>query len=398
MMKPKILILATVFATTVSTHAQSNPPPGGDTGEWITLPSLELDKSIKRLTPIGQQVQAAANRIEPVIARYEAEPTEKNRKELEGQISILMKELSSGLSKASSEREQVQFALEDLGRYSGRSKRRLDRLTTRLTKIVGDSEKQRDEALRAAQAAAVAYKSASPETKVAARRRLDASMRELKHLTQLSQMHGRFAGDVDSMTDGVSILLEQFAQLGSEIDGLFDELELGSDLLRSVAEQREITSELLNIYESFIGEGRELKTAIEELNTLRGKLGLVRGVVTRLSDVGEFTAQVQQIRSLNERVAAGAPNVEAIEGLVDKLERGENPFMPSTLETPPPPAPSIEPAPAPAPAPIGTGTPPKPTPSGTTRTPKPIDPPSSGGAEVQPVPLRRTGTPRTNTF
>lgn len=330
-----LLPIALAACSLMTPSTAQGPVPRG--GQIINLPSLELDESIQRLTPIGREVEQAARRIEPFIERYERNPTEENRRTLETEIAGLMGRLSSGLLEASSEREKVQFALEDLGRYSSRSERRLGRLTERMTGIVADSAVQRDAALKNAQEAARAWRAAPPEEKREARRRLDAAARELRHLTQLAEMHGRFATDIESMTDGIGILLQQFDQLGAEIDGLFDELELGSDLLRNVAEQREITSELLNIYESFIGEGRELKTAIDELNTLRGKLGLVRGVVTRLSDVGEFTAQVSQIRELNARVSSGAQGVDAIEDLVLKLESGQNPFAPSTVEEPMPP-------------------------------------------------------------
>lgn len=385
-MKRTLIPLLLACSALPSLTAQGPTPRGG---QIINLPSLELDESIQRLTPIGRDVENAARRIEPFIEDYERDPTEENRRTLETEIAGLMSQLSSGLLKASSEREKVQFALEDLGRYSERSERRLDRLTGRMGGIVTESAKQRDEALRAAQDAARAWRAAPEDEKREARRRLDAATRELKHLTQLAEMHNRFSTDIQSMTEGIGILLEQFDQLGAEIDGLFDELELGADLLRNVAEQREITSELLNIYESFIGEGRELKTAIDELNTLRGKLGLVRGVVTRLSDVGEFTAQVSQIRELNDRVSAGASSVDTIEDLVEKLESGQNPFAPSSVE--PPALPPEESAPA------GIERVLQPSRTPTERRPVVIDPPAEVPTEtpVEPIPVDPAPVERT---
>jgi hypothetical protein len=302
-MKMKMLTAWLSFATIA---VAQNPPLAGYGGSILLPefdPALQTQKildSLGRRSMVQDAIRDSRDRIEPLVAAYQKDPTIDHREALERELAGLTLELSRNVERVIGEKEKVRFALQDLNRLSSSSERAVEAAVESLRTKAADEDK----ALAARREVLVdlghRVETASEADKRQAMHAFKIGYRDYRRIQLRQQVLLSTAQNHDNLLRGIRGVRRGFEAITGNLTDVFDRIEDTGSLLAFVAGIRKESAELLGQYQRMFGSGSDsLRDALKTLASIDGQLDLVGRLTDSLDSAGSFATIIGQMEEFS---------------------------------------------------------------------------------------------------
>ena len=302
-MKTKMITALLTFAAI----AVAQGPELAGYGGSILLPEFDpaqqtqkiLD-SLGRLSSVQSAIRDSRDRIGPLVAAYQKDPSIDHREALERELAGLTLELSRNVERVIGEKEKVRFALQDLNRLSSSSERAVEAAVASLRTKASDEDKALAGRREALEQLARAVETAPEADKRQAMNAFKIGYRDFRRIQIRQQVLLGTALNHDNLLRGIRGVRRGFEAITGNLTDVFDRIEDAGALLAFVAGIRKESAELLGQYQRLFGSGSDsLRDALKTLASIDGQLDLVGRLTDSLDSAGSFATIIGQMEEFS---------------------------------------------------------------------------------------------------
>jgi hypothetical protein len=303
--------IAIMFLFAAAAAAQE-PRPATSTGPTgfgssILLPDFDPAKqtqkiidSLGRLSSIQDAIRESKDRVGPLVASFQKNPSIDHREALERELAGLTLQLSRNVERVLGEKEKVRFALQDLNRLSVTAERSVESAGASLRSkatVEGESlEARRRELEDLARAVENADEAERPKALAA----FKLVHRDFRRIQLRQQVLSATAQNHDNLLRGIRAVRRGFEAITGNLDDVFGRIEDAGALLSFVAGVRKESAELLGQYQRLFGSGSDsLRDALTTLASIEGQLQLVSTLTDSLDAAGSFATLVGEMETFS---------------------------------------------------------------------------------------------------